>query len=81
MTEEVENEALFSEENTDEVDIESSNSEENTEKVDNESSYPEENTEKVDNGAESNLFSLIYDLIISGADEIFSAIACALSSG
>ena len=93
MTEEVENEALFYEENTDKVDIESSdskentdkvdnesfNSEENTVKVDNESSYSEENTDKVDNGAESNLFSLIYDLIISGADEIFSAIACALS--
>ena len=105
MTEEVENEALFSEENTKKVDIESSDSEENTDEVDNksESEYDtayftvtpstasgppspeekaldsEENTVKVDNGAESNLFSLIYDLIISGADEIFSAIACALS--
>ena len=66
ITNEVENEILFAEENTDEVDIEGSDLGENSDNVDT-------------NTTEENVFSLIYDSIVSGADEIFSVITCALS--
>ena len=66
ITNEVENEILFTEENTDEVDIEGSDLGENSNNVDT-------------HATEENVFSLIYDSIASGADEIFSVITCALS--
>jgi hypothetical protein len=76
---EVENSFLLSENTDGEVENSSLLSENTDGEVENTYQSTDETPTEQDTGAEDNIFSLIYDKIINGADEIFSIITCALS--